>query len=80
MNLKQIFQYQPDNSYHFTLTPNNSTSNKESQTKQQIYPNIDLNLKYIQNIYHSSINSDIMIREFALTARNTRLQSIFNLY
>lgn len=70
MNIKQLFQYKPNDDYNFTLTPINSTQNNNKQISQDIYPNIDLNLNYIKDKYSSSINSDIIIREFSLTARN----------
>ena len=73
MDIKKIFQYKPQNNYNFTLTPVSSSQNKNEQNNQEVYTSIDLNLKYIKNKYNSSINSDIMIREFLLTARNTRI-------
>lgn len=73
MDIKKIFQYKPQNNYNFTLTPAASNQNKKEQNNQEVYTNIDLNLKYLKNKYNSSINSDIMIREFLLTARNTRI-------
>lgn len=77
MNLKQLFQYQPSSEYPFILNAKDASqaeSKKNKQeTSQEVYTNIDLNLKFIQNKYSASINSDIMIREFSLTARNTRL-------
>ena len=73
MNIKQLFQYKPTNNYDFTLTSVGSNQNEEQEDNQEIYPNIDLNIKYMKNKYNSSINSDILIREFSLTARNTRL-------
>lgn len=73
MNLKQLFQYKPTDNYNFTLTPSNSSQSNEQENDKEVYSSIDLNLKYIKNKYTTSINSDIMIREFLLTARNTRL-------
>ena len=73
MNIKQLFRYQPANNYDFTLTSVGSKQNEEQEDNEEIYPNIDLNIKYMKNKYNSSINSDILIREFSLTARNTRL-------
>lgn len=73
MNIKQLFQYQPDNNYDFTLESVASKQDEQQEDNQNIYPNIDLNIKYMKSKYNSSINSDILIREFSLTARNTRL-------
>lgn len=80
MNIKQLFQYQPAKNYNFTLNQSNSIQSNSGETTQEVYPNVDLNLKFIKNKYSSSINSDIMIREFLLTARNVRLQSFSYLY
>lgn len=73
MNLKELFEYKPANNYDFTLSPVNSNQNSQQSSDKEVYTSIDLNLKYIKNKYNKSINSDIMIREFLLTARNTRL-------
>ena len=73
MNFKEIFAYKPDNSYNFNLKAVNSNNVKEHNNEKKVYSSYDLNLKYIKNKYSSLINSDIVIREFLLTARNTRL-------
>lgn len=73
MNVKELFQYKPANNYNFSLTSTNSVENDSEENDKKVYPSIDLNLKYIKNKYNASINSDIMIREFLLTARNTRI-------
>jgi hypothetical protein len=80
MNIKKLFQYKPENNYNFSLTSTKSDNNDSEENDKNVYPSIDLNLKYIKNKYNASINSDIMIREFLLTARNTRLQGFPRLY
>ena len=44
-----------------------------------VYPSIDVNLEYIKVKYNTFINSDIVLREFILTARNKEYKA-FLLY
>ena len=55
----------------------NNTQNKANQ--EQLYDNLDINLDIIKNQYNTSINSDIEIRNFILTARNKQYKA-FLLY
>ena len=71
MKIKELFKYQPNQNYNFTLTPAKSNEVKVHDSEKQISKSIDLNLKYLKNKYSTLINSDIMIREFSLTAKNT---------
>ena len=73
MNVKELFKYTPDKSYSFSLKSVNSNDVKEHDSEKKISTSIDLNLKYMKNKYSSLVNSDILIREFLLTARNTRI-------
>lgn len=79
MNLKELFKYTPPKEYNFTLVPSASTSTPQPDAEKNIYPNIDLNLKHIKWVYNADINSDIIIREFSLTSRNTEYKA-FLLY
>ena len=78
------FKYKPENKYIFDL-PSTESQNNQNQsipledTKQNIYPSIDVNLEYIKIKFNSMINSDIKIREFDLTARN-KVYKAFILY
>lgn len=40
-----------------------------------VYPSIELNLDFIKTKYNSLINSDVVIREFTLTARNRQYKA-----
>lgn len=51
-----------------------SINTPEDKVKK-VYPMIDLNLEYMKVRYNSMINSDIVIREFTLTARNKQYKS-----
>ena len=71
MNIKELFSYQPKTDYSFELKPTgNALQNYEKSPKQNIVSDIELNLKYIQSKYQTSINSDILIRNFNLIAQN----------
>lgn len=73
MKLSKLFKYTPPESYDFTLSPVPFNSSKEQEQEKEIYNSIDLNLKYLKNKYNSLVNSDILIREFTLTAKNKRI-------
>lgn len=79
MNIKQIFKYTPPKNYNFTLTPYIQTDIKPKDQNKDITNNISLNLKYINLQYNIKINSDIMLREFSLTAKNKNFKA-FLLY
>ena len=73
MNFKDIFKYTPSRDYSFTLKAVNSNNVTEHDSEKKISGSYDLDLNYIKNKYSSLINSDIEIREFSLTARDTRI-------
>ncbi len=84
-NLFQVFnnffKYQEKTEYDFTvpekadekkendLTYEEETNKKINEAKN-IFPSLSVNLEYMKVRYNSLINSDIVIREFTLTARN----------
>ena len=76
MNIKQLFKYKPPKSYNFTLTPPTQTNPTTQDSNKNITNDISLNLKYIKSQYNTKINSDIMIREFSLTAKNTNYKAL----
>lgn len=43
--------------------------------EKNIFPSLDVNLEYIKSRYNSLINSDIVIRNFILTARNKQFKA-----
>ena len=79
MNIKELFKYSPKPNYNFELTPNKTTFENNQPPKQNIVNKLDLNLKYIKSKYSTEINSDILIREFNLTAQN-KVYKAFLLY
>lgn len=78
-----LFEYKEPNTYDFTIPENsdeegdkNTSYNDELQEQnskdeqKNIFPSLNINLDYIKNKYNADINSDIVTREFTLTARN----------
>ncbi|MBR6033351.1 MAG: hypothetical protein IKP28_01150, partial [Clostridia bacterium] len=60
------------------ITRNTSTAPKENlidETNQNIYDNLKDNLEYLKIKYNVLINSDIVIREFTLTANDKEYKS-----
>ena len=78
MNIKQIisslFTYTPQKQYEFNMPENaNRTAdniNLEQSSNEKIFSNLSKNLDYIKTSYNTLINSDIVIREFIINARN----------
>lgn len=87
-----LFEYKKKQEYDFTI-PENVDEEKdknisyEDEKKEQepanvpknIFPTLSVNLEYMKVRYNALINSDIVIREFTLTARNKQY-SAFLLY
>ena len=64
-------------SSNYTNTSNNGkTQNENSFESKNIFDNLDVSLEYIKEKYNTSINSDIIIREFTLTARNRQYKAM----
>ncbi len=87
-----IFEYRETPEYNFSV-PENKDEEKdknisyEQEIKEQelpsepknIFPSFSDNLEYVKVRYNTLINSDILIREFTLTARNKQYNA-FLLY
>ena len=76
-----LFTWQEQTEYNFKL-PENYSENKpntsnidEEVSPKNIFPSIEVNLDYIKTRYNSLINSDIIIREFTLSARNRQYKA-----
>ena len=82
--INNTFGYKPKNEYQFTL-PDNPEIDKEkynntnSDKIENVYSQIDANLKYIKTKYNTLINSDIITREFTLNTGNKQYKA-FILY
>lgn len=90
-SLKKHFEPQSEEQYNFTLQDYDESSSigKASgnlSTKQvqenenfaevkDIFPSLDVNLEYVKVKYNTLINSDIVIREFTLSARNRQYKA-----
>ena len=82
--INNTFGYKPKNEYQFTLPDNpeidtEKYSNTNSDKIENIYPQIDENLKYIKTKYNTLINSDIITREFTLNTGSKQYKA-FILY
>ena len=77
--LQNFFNKPIYDDYHFTLSSNDetnitsSTPEKESEKTfevKEIFASLPVSLEYIKVKYNALINSDIILREFTLIARN----------
>ena len=69
--LTNIFKYEPKEPYDFSIIndKNEQVLEEDSLGTNNIYNNLSVNLDYIKTRYNILINSDIILREFTLTAR-----------
>lgn len=84
--INSIFTYTPEIKYEFDILEDkndtksyDSNSNVDIPKPANIYESLDVNLEYVKTKYNVLINSDIMIREFTLNARNKQYKA-FLLY
>ena len=80
--LDNLFIYKETNKYDFFLPENEDTPEKNQKTDdskktdyEDIFPNININLEYMQIKYNALINSDVVIREFNLIAKNNEYKA-----
>lgn len=77
-SILNAFKYENKNEYNFVLSGNDnkernisySDENKDENKKENVFTNIDENLKLIKIKYNALINSDVVIREFSILAKN----------
>ena len=78
-SIKKIFFPITDNKHEFFLSGETTTSAPQpvenASENIKIFPSIDVNLEYVQVKYNTMINSDIVVREFNLTARNRQYKA-----
>lgn len=74
-NTNPIVNEAQNNNSASELSLNNQSVNTPENDTKKIFTMIDLNLDYMKVRYNSMINSDIVIREFILTARNKQYKS-----
>ena len=79
---KKIFFPIEEPTHHFSMPASdnpNSEINNESVEKvddvKDIFPSIDVNIEYVRVKYNLLINSDIVLKEFTLTARNKQYKA-----
>ncbi len=82
--LHNLFYPIEDEPHNFILpTEENSISNNNQVNEmfnklddvKEIFPSIDVNIEYIKTKYNLLINSDIVLREFTLSARNRQYRA-----
>ncbi len=89
--LQSIFGKSNNSEYHFSLSSPYETADTEKSsyptTEQlqenqkitevkEIYPSLEVSLEYIKVKYNTLINSDIVLREFTLSARNRQYKAL----
>lgn len=85
--LKHFFDYSNRYDYNFTISSpyENLKENSQNQQSQEneknfevknIFPSLSVSLEYIKVKYNTLINSDIVLREFTLTARNRQYNAL----
>ena len=80
-NFKKVFFPEEEASHDFTLpssgetVPNTNNEVEELGTIEEIFPSIDVNMEYIKVKYNLMINSDIVLREFTLTAKSKQYRA-----
>ena len=84
-NFKKIILPTNENEYNFELENNkkNNTSNNINSNSydsmdgkyNNIFPSLNVNLEYLNVKYNTLINSDVIIREFTLNARNKQYKA-----
>ncbi len=79
---KKVFFPVEEPSHHFNMpasnNPNAAINNEEVEKVddvKEIFPSIDVNIEYIKVKYNLLINSDIILKEFTLTARNKQYKA-----
>ncbi len=86
MNIQNLFnkyfKYNPQNHYQFTIPDEKSSSDfnnepkiQENNKKQNLNKSLQTNLEYLKTKYNTMINSDIVIRQFTLNARNKQFNA-----
>lgn len=86
MNLKDFFKnfnIEKQNKHNFTLQNKDTVSFKtqpEDMLKNKnVFPNIEVNLEYVNSRFNSLLNSDIKIREFLINVKSKQFKA-FLLY
>ncbi len=78
--LKSIFYDEIDSDSAFVLPESRPNAENKKQPEdllknKVVYPNIDVNLEYINARFNSLINSDVKIREFLINVRNKQYKA-----
>ena len=83
---QKLFNYMPQGSYDFFIESKKTSAQfrqvdgsqdvfQEKKKSQEIFSSLVINRENIQSIYNTLINSDIIVREFMLSARNKQYKA-----
>lgn len=74
MSEKNLFKYKPKKDYNFDIKKTKKQINnvKEKNIEEKVFKSYEKNLEYMNKKYNVSINSDIVVRKFLLTAKNKK--------
>ena len=78
--LKNFFVFEPKKSYDFSLSQNEAVPSDDSATflpDTEIFASLDENYNYLKVQYDTLINSDIILRPFAINVNNKNYSSLF---
>ncbi len=76
-----LFAWKPEREYHFSLPEKDARpvqvedNSQNPNMSKTIFPSLQVNLDFVKAKYNTLINSDIIIREFTLYARNKQYKA-----
>lgn len=76
-SFSDFFNYEPENTYDFVLSPENDTSIPPDKEKkvELFYNSLNVNKEIICTKYNTLINSDVIVRDFILHARGKQYKA-----
>ena len=75
MNLKNFFEYKPNNKNNFII-PTSSNEASTSNETQDISENLNKNYDYLKVKYNLLLNSDINTREFEISVSDKTFKAL----
>lgn len=75
-NLSETIEEESNNENSYFLTTKKVQENENISEVKDIFPSLDVTLEYIKVKYNTLINSDIILRDFTLSARNKQYKAL----
>lgn len=80
--LKELFFYEPNSSYEFVLSENNTSTSDINPPSaflpdSNVFTSLDKNFDYLKVQYNSLINSDVILRPFTINIAGKTYNSLF---